>query len=114
MEKVQNLATRCIFYRCLGNTPLDRPSSTERNRQLNIQSLECRRKTRDLLMAYKIIFGESSLSSKREEFFNLSSSRTRGNCLTISYQRARLELRHNFFTCRVTRMLEKVLRNGEV
>ena len=100
LEKVQKRATKMI-------SELRHLSYDQRLHKLGLISLEKRRIRGDLIQAFKIIKGFDKINMSK--FFTLSvGSRTRGHSFKLSKNRARLELRRNFFSQRVVNAWNKL------
>ena len=89
-----------ILGRVQGNIYDSIPSSTQRNINFNLDSLELRRKKFDLLTYFKIIHGLCDVSPS--EFCGRRPSTTRGPAFKIVVTRARSNCRYHFFTNRAS------------
>ena len=113
IEKVQNFMTRLIFYRCLGYNFDNRPSSTDRNKTLNLHTLADRRRVRDMRQAYSILFGKSPLSYILDEFYTIVPSRTRGSQFNVLPScPAKTDVRKHSFANRTASELSKLFRTA--
>jgi hypothetical protein len=74
----------------------------EKCRELNLDTLEERRKIQDMAQAYKMIQGNEKLN-RNELFTHIDGSRTRQDADNLNLKKApaRLEIRKNFFTQRI-------------
>ncbi|GMR61340.1 hypothetical protein PMAYCL1PPCAC_31535, partial [Pristionchus mayeri] len=97
IEKVQNSVTRRIFYKAFKCSYNDRPNHTERNKALNLHSLEHRRRVNDAKLAYQMIFGNGKLALSRDKFFTFVKTRTRGAGHKIFVDMPKTKLRENIF-----------------
>jgi hypothetical protein len=98
IEKLQQIFTRTVFYRCFPNECEDHvvPSYKERLSRLKLLPLETRRVIADLILAFKIIKGLTTLSFSsffkfRRSFgrrsrilYNFTQSKTR----TVAFQKS--------------------------
>ena len=77
-------------------------SYAERRAKLNLQTLELRRLHYDLVMCYKIVFNIVKLQFS--DFFVFSRLPTRGHPYKLQVNHAPVNVRRNFFACRVVRL----------
>jgi hypothetical protein len=77
-------------------------SYEEKCKELNLETLEARRKNQDLVQAYKMIRGNEKLN-RTTLFRHVDGGRTRQDAdkLNLKQSQARLEIRKNFFTQRI-------------
>ncbi|GMR57032.1 hypothetical protein PMAYCL1PPCAC_27227, partial [Pristionchus mayeri] len=95
IEKVQNSVTRRIFYKTLKCSYADKPRHYERNKILNLHSLEHRRRVNDAKLAYQI-------------------TRTRGAGHKISVDIPKTKLRENSFALRISKSLMHILQKSKL
>jgi hypothetical protein len=114
IEKVQNSVTRRIFYKALNYTYHNRPSHYERNKELQLHSLEYRRMSNDARLAYQMLFGNGKLAESMRDFFTLIKTRTRGAGYKVVVDSARLKLRENSIAHRITNRLISILQKGNL
>jgi hypothetical protein len=94
IERVQRRATKLIGGGCNGLNYVDRLS------RAGLISLEKRRERGDLIQVFKLIKGIDNVDYSK--FFTLAeNSRTRGHSYKLLKDRARLDVRGNFFSQRV-------------
>lgn len=107
IERVQIQFTWRLFKRCYwGNPALIGVSYQERCSKLNLNSLESRRCINDLVMCYKILHNHVNLCPT--DFFQLSTTNTRGNSLKLFYDTSRINVRKYFFANRVVQPWNKL------
>ena len=92
VERVQRRATKLI-------SDLSQLDYQERLKQLNLPSLQHRRRRGDMIFTYKIIRGKVNLDVK--DFFVLSQNNTRGHPYKIRKQKATKRSTINCFSVRV-------------
>ena len=112
LESAQNSFTRKLIMRCSGLSYELIPNGEERCKQLGLLSLASRRKTNDIIMAFKILTGRANIDCGG--FFVLMSSRTRGGRLKLHAPLAKTQIRASFFSNRILSTFNKVLRNHGV
>ena len=108
LEKVQNSFTRKVLIRSIGFSYNRILNSKERNLNFSLESLAVRRRKFDLIMVYKMLFGQSALDNKA--FFKLNSSFTRGATRKLRIPCSRKNVRRHFFTCRAAADFEKLAK----
>lgn len=110
LENVQNNFTRKLVLRCSGLPYSDIPNGVERRQRLDLPSLKSRRDKYDLLLAFKILHGITSVSSKM--FFTLAQSRTRGGARKLATRASRTNVRSKFFSVRVVSAFNSLIAQG--
>ena len=95
LESVQRRFSKCL-YGCQTLCYRDRLKF------LNIESLEVRRLRFDLVLTYKIIFGLIDLD--RSNIFTINNNPTRGHQYKILLEHGSLDVRRNYFACRVAKV----------
>ena len=92
IEKVQRVFTKRV-------PGLQHFSYADRCRLLGLETLHYRRIFKDLVLTYKIIHGLVYINF--DSMFKFSNSQTRGHPWKLFVNRARLNIRRNFFSIRV-------------
>ena len=107
IEKLNSSKIYDIFYRCLGYSFENRPSSECRNKYLNIESLTYRRRVKDMKTAYTIIFENGPFYCN--EFFKFRHSYI-SNFVVHQPLPKTSKLCHSF-GYRVTKAMNRILKN---
>lgn len=98
IEKVQNNFTRKLLLRT-GSFLYSRvPRAQIRNKYLRLNTLQSRRRLRDVCVVFKMLAGIIDIDNSK--FFSFIPSKTRGSSEKISCEKPRTNLRLNYFTCR--------------
>ena len=102
LERMQNVFTKRIFMRCKCLKYSETPSSSTRNTELKLDSLEIRRYRADLKMMHRILNGKCGIPFG--DFYSFRTTRTRGAIRKINIQRTRLKLRAHSSPCRTAKL----------
>lgn len=109
LEKVQNSFTRKVVFRSDNFLHSRIPRSNIRNKYFNLNTLESRRKVRDVCTLFKML--ARVIDIDLSQFYSIISSRTRGGSEKISYRSPRTALRRSVFTCRAASSYLKIRHN---
>ena len=112
IEAVQNSFTRKMYFRTKSVKYNEIPAAIERNRVLDLDTLQHRRNVADIKMISKILAANSQLN--KNQFFSFSQSRTRGNSIKLCYPTAKTNLRANTFSVRVGRLYIKITKKRTI
>lgn len=115
LENVQQLFTRTVYFRCFPSECKDTvPSYKSRIKRLGLLSLECRRVIADLVLAFKIIRGLTTLRLSHFYTFRRSFGRSAKIPFNLHIPKARTsQAQHSFIhrTSKQLMMLQKQYPN---